>query len=62
MNMLSAMYPNVLLSLLILFTKLISSTCIMHADSNGIDSSGAALLSICLAKVDLFVFLRVPSQ
>ena len=60
MNMLSAMSPNVLLSPLILFTKLIPS--IMHADGNGIDSAGATLLSICHARVDLFVFLRVPSQ
>ena len=34
----------------------------MHADGNGIDSAGATLLSICLAIIDLFVFLRVQSQ
>ena len=54
MYMLSTMSPNVLLSLCILFTKLIPS--IMHADGNGIYSAGATLLSTCLAKVDLFVF------
>ena len=48
---------NVPLSPHILFTKLIPP--IMHADGNGIDSAGATLLSICLALVDLFVFLRV---
>ena len=60
MNMLSAISPNVLLSPLILFTKLIPS--IMQADGNGIDSAATALLSICRARVDLFVFVRVPSQ
>ena len=34
----------------------------MHADGNGIDSAGATLLSICLAIVELFVFLRVQLQ
>ena len=34
----------------------------MHADGNGIDSVGTTLLSLCLAIVDLFVFLRVQSQ
>ena len=60
MNMLSAMSPNVLLSPLVLFTKLIPS--IMHADGNGIDLAGAMLLSICHTRVDFFAFLRVPSN
>ena len=59
MNMLLAMSPNVLLSPLILFIKLIPLT--MHADGNKIDMAGATLLSIFRARVDLFVFLRVPS-
>ena len=59
-KMLLAMSTNVLLSTRILFTKLIPS--IMHADGIGIDSAGATLLSICLAIVDWFVFLRVQSQ
>ena len=40
----------------------VPSTCIMHADGNGIDSTGATLLSRCRARVDLFVFFRVSSQ
>ena len=60
MYMLSTMSPNFILSSRILFTKHILS--IMHAGGNGIDSTGATLLSTCLAKVDLFVFLREPSQ
>ena len=54
------MATNVLVSPHILFTKLIPS--IMHADGNEIDSAGATLLSICLAIVDLCIFLRVQSQ
>ena len=34
----------------------------MHAEGNGIVLACATLLSICRAKVDLFVILRVPSQ
>ena len=34
----------------------------MHADGNGIDLAGATRLSICIAIVDYFVFLRVQSQ
>ena len=60
MNMLSTMSQNVLLSPLILFTKVIAS--IMHADGKGIDSAGATLISICRAREDLFVFLRAPSH
>ena len=58
--MLLAMPLNVLLSLLILFNKLIPS--IMHADGYGICSADATLPSVCRARVNLFVFLRVPSQ
>ena len=54
------MSPNVLMLPRILFTTLIPS--IMHADGNRIDSAGATLLLICLAIVDLFVFLRVQSK
>ena len=55
-----AISPIVILSTLILLTKLIPS--IMHAESNGIDSGGATLLSMCSARVDVFVILIVPSQ
>ena len=54
------MFLNIILLPRILFTKLIPS--IKHADGNGIDSAIATLLSICLAIVDYFVFLRVQSQ
>ena len=56
-NMLLVMSPYSLLSLLILFTKLIPS--ITHAD--GIDSTDATLPSICRTRNNLFIFLRVDS-
>ena len=34
----------------------------MHAHGNGIDLAGVTLLSICRARVDIFVFLRVLSH
>ena len=59
-NMLSAISPNVLLSPLVLFTKLIPS--IMHADGDGMLSADDNLPLVCFASVDLFAFLRMPSQ
>ena len=55
-----AISPIVILSTLILLTKLIPS--IRHADGNGIDSGGATLVSMRRARVDLFIILIVPSQ